>query len=94
MSRPWPSTDTMSDVCSTCRGVLRLQARWTRLQETGESRRERIERMAAEAQWFVLTLEKVRPCPSHAGVLRLARHLARELWSTDPFRAVLVECER
>ena len=94
MSRPFSFTDVAPDVCSTCHGVLRLQARWTRLRETGEERQQKIERMAAEARWFVMTLEKVRPCPSHAGVLRLARHLAGEPGTADPRRAVLVECGR
>jgi hypothetical protein len=92
MSRLLSSPDFMPDVCSTCRGVLRLQARWTRVQGTGETRRQRIERMAEEARWFVLTLEKVRPCPSHRGVLRLACHLTDELETVELSRGTRMEC--
>lgn len=66
------------DPCLTCQGVLRLQARSTRA--GGED----IERIQAEARWLVLALKRVRPCPSHAGVLRLAHHLAGEIEDVIP----------
>jgi hypothetical protein len=86
--------ETTFDICSTCQGVIRLQARCTRLRADADVVGPGVERLGAEARWFVQTLEKVRPCPSHAGVLRLARHLAGEPGTADPFRAALVECER
>jgi hypothetical protein len=48
--------------------------------------------MAEEARWFVLALEKVRPCPAHRGVLRLACHLADQLESVERFRDTRMEC--
>ena len=86
----WVAT---GDICRTCQGVLRLQARWTRLEVTGDARRQAVERLGAEARWFVQTLEKVRPCPSHAGVLRLARHLTESLATVGQNRSTVEECQ-
>jgi len=91
---PVRSRSPSIEICSTCRGVLRLQARWTRLEGAGEARHESVERMGAEARWFVMALEKGRPCPSHAGVSRLAQHLAEEIDIAYLFRAERVECQR
>jgi NMD protein affecting ribosome stability and mRNA decay len=81
----WPTA-----VCSTCHGVLRLQARWTRAR-AGERTRESVERMAEEARWFAMALEKIDLCPSHGGIRRLARELARELEAVGVFCDAL-EC--
>jgi hypothetical protein len=91
MSRLLPFEDIANDICLTCNGVLRLQARWTQFQGTGASRREDVERMAQEARWFAMALKKIRPCPSHGGVRRLASDLADELEAIDRFRGLRVE---
>jgi hypothetical protein len=87
MSRLFASAEPVSEVCSTCRGVLRLQARWTRPQATGEERRQEIARLALQVRWFVLALNKTRPCPSHRGTLRLARHLVMTFEAVEPLQA-------
>ena len=83
--------NTVTAVCTTCHGVLRLQARWTHFR-AGESRREDVERMAGEARWFAMALEKIRPCPSHGGIRLLASELAQELEAVDLFRDTRMEC--
>ena len=83
--------DTVTAACVTCHGALRLQARWTR-HRAGESRRDDIERMAQEARWFAMALEKIRPCPSHGGIRLLASELAEELRTVDLFRDTRMEC--
>jgi hypothetical protein len=90
MSRLFASAEPVSDICSTCHGVLRLQARWTRLQATGEVSQERITRLALEARWFVLALEKTQPCPSHRGTLRLAKHLILSFEVAEPAYSVVL----
>jgi hypothetical protein len=72
--------DRLEDPCATCRGVLRLQERATRLNSVDEAGRMRI---AAAARWFVLVLMKVPNCRGHRSRQHLALHLTRTLGALE-----------
>lgn len=86
-------TAVSRDLCRTCLGVLRLQARLTRLDRAAADVDQEAERLFAEARWFVLALGRVRPCAGHKGVTRLARLLAETLTHRSMIKEI-ASCSR